>query len=109
MKRAILLLLVLLFGLTTMASAQVSGKSARRKHYTGAMPPGAMTAMHDVNDARIKADIRFLSSDLLEGRGTGARGGDVAGRYIASQFELAGLKPAGDKGSYLQRVPMIGI
>jgi Zn-dependent M28 family amino/carboxypeptidase len=109
MKRAILLLLVLLFGLTTMASAQVSGKSARRKRYTGAMPPGAMTAMHDVNDARIKADIRFLSSDLLEGRGTGARGGDVAGRYIATQFELAGLKPAGDKGSYLQRVPMIGI
>jgi Zn-dependent M28 family amino/carboxypeptidase len=65
--------------------------------------------MHDVNDNRIKADIRFLSSDLLEGRGTGARGGDIAGHYIASQFEQAGLKPLGDKGGYFQDVPMVGI
>jgi Zn-dependent M28 family amino/carboxypeptidase len=73
------------------------------------MPPGAMQAMHDVTDGRIKADIRFLSSDLLEGRGTGARGGDIAAHYIANQFEEAGLKPLGANGTYLQDVPMLGV
>ena len=50
-----------------------------------------------------------MSSDLLEGRGTGQRGGDIAADYIATQFESYGLKPAGDNGSYMQKVPMVGI
>jgi Zn-dependent M28 family amino/carboxypeptidase len=53
--------------------------------------------------------VKFLASDLLEGRGTGARGGDVAAEYIATQFALSGLKPGGDNGTYMQRVPMVGI
>ncbi len=76
---------------------------------TGGLPPGASSAMQAVEANRIKADIRFLSSDLLEGRGTGQRGGDLAAAYIATQFELAGLKPMGDNGSYLQKVPMVGV
>ena len=51
----------------------------------------------------------FLSHDLLEGRGTGQRGGDIAAQYIATQFALYGLKPAGDNGSYMQKVPMVGV
>ena len=84
-------------------------RSRRSKKYTGALPSGAMSAMHGVDDGRIKADIRFLSSDVLESRGTGARGGDIAAHYIASQFEEAGLKPLGAKGTYFQEVPMVGI
>ena len=53
--------------------------------------------------------MRFLSHDLLEGRGTGQRGGDIAAEYIATQFALDGLKPAGDNGTYMQKVPMVGI
>ena len=53
--------------------------------------------------------MRFLSDDLLEGRGTGQRGGDIAAEYIATQFALYGLKPAGDNGTYMQKVPMVGI
>ena len=51
--------------------------------------------------------LRFLSSDLLEGRGTGARGGDIAAQYIASQFMLMGLEPAGDSGTYFHDVPIV--
>src|SRR5512132_3901709 len=58
---------------------------------------------------RIRAHVKFLSSDLLEGRGTGQRGGDIAAEYLAAQFEAYGLKPAGDHGTYMQRVPMVGI
>ena len=53
--------------------------------------------------------MKFLSSDLLEGRGTGQRGGDIAAEYLASQFASFGLKPAGDNGGYLQKVPLVGI
>ena len=44
-----------------------------------------------------------------KGRGTGQRGGDIAAEYIATQFALDGLKPAGDNGTYMQKVPMVGI
>ena len=44
----------------------------------------------------LKADISFLASDALEGRGTPSRGLEVAAEYIAAQFRRAGLDPAGD-------------
>jgi Zn-dependent M28 family amino/carboxypeptidase len=58
---------------------------------------------------RIRAHVKFLASDLLEGRGTGQRGGDIAAEYIAAQFASYGLKPAGDTGTYFQDVPMVGV
>src|SRR5664279_2474896 len=58
---------------------------------------------------RIREHTRFLSSDLLEGRGTGTRGGEIAAEYIATQLSLAGAKPAGENGTYYQRVPLVGI
>lgn len=58
---------------------------------------------------KIRAHVKFLASDLLEGRGTGQRGGDIAAEYIATQFSLYGLKPAGDNGTYFQDVPMVGV
>ncbi len=73
------------------------------------MPETAQAAMKAIDPQRIRAQVKFLSSDGLEGRGTGQRGGDIAAQYIATQFALEGLKPAGDNGTYLQRVPMVGI
>ncbi|HEX8233385.1 MAG TPA: M28 family metallopeptidase [Caulobacteraceae bacterium] len=55
---------------------------------------------------RIRAHMAFLASDLLEGREAGTRGYDIAANYVAAEFAKLGLKPAGDAGSYLQRVPL---
>jgi Zn-dependent M28 family amino/carboxypeptidase len=63
----------------------------------------------DVNPENIRAHMKFLASDLLEGRGTGQRGGDIAAEYIATQFALDGLQPAGDNETYFQDVPMVGV
>jgi hypothetical protein len=52
----------------------------------------------------IRADMRFLADDLLEGRGTGTRGHEIAAKFIASQFEAMGLEPAGQDGTYFQNV-----
>src|SRR5664279_4110552 len=74
-----------------------------------ALPPAGEQAMAAINPENIRWHVKFLSHDLLEGRGTGQRGGDIAAEYIATQFALYGLKPAGDNGGYLQKVPMLGI
>lgn len=66
-------------------------------------------AQTDISGERMRAHVKFLASDLLEGRGVGTRGGDLATDYIASQFAIAGAKPAGENGTYFQRVPMVGV
>src|SRR5882762_6028911 len=69
----------------------------------------AVAAIQAIKPENIETHVRFLSHDLLEGRGTGQRGGDLAAEYIAAQFALYGLKPTGDNGTYMQKVPMVGI
>jgi hypothetical protein len=71
--------------------------------------PDAAAAMRSIDAEHIRAHVRFLADDLLEGRGTGARGGDIAAKYIATQFALDGLKPAGDDGGYLQKIEFTGV
>jgi Zn-dependent M28 family amino/carboxypeptidase len=56
--------------------------------------------------AAIKAHMGFLADDLLEGREAGTRGYDIAAHYVAAQYALMHVKPAGDNGSYLQQVPL---
>jgi Peptidase family M28/PA domain len=66
----------------------------------------ADAAMSTIHPAAIRADMRFLSDDLLEGRGIGSRGYDVAAKFMATQFESLGIQPAGDNGTYFQSVPL---
>ena len=88
---------------------QVIAGSAQSNNASPRLTPAGIAAMEKINPEHIRADVKFLSHDLLEGRGTGQRGGDIAAEYIATQFALNGLKPAGDNGTYLQKVPMVGI
>jgi len=67
----------------------------------------AWAQVNDISGERMRAHVKFLASDLLEGRGVGARGGDLATEYIATQFALSGLKPAGDHGTYFQNFTLI--
>jgi Zn-dependent M28 family amino/carboxypeptidase len=84
-------------------------KSRKGSIAAARLPTPAFAAMQTIDPERIRAHVRFLADDLLEGRGTGQRGGDIAAQYIATQFGLYGLKPAGDSGTYLQKVPMVGV
>ena len=56
----------------------------------------------------IRAHVRFLASDLLEGRGPGSRGDALAQAYIAAQLEGLGLRPAGTQG-FLQPFDIVGV
>ncbi|MEE2002264.1 M28 family metallopeptidase [Alkalimonas sp. MEB108] len=56
--------------------------------------------------AAIEGHMLFLASDELEGRDTGSRGHEIASLYIATQLQALGLQPAGDNGTFFQRVPL---
>src|ERR1700719_2131584 len=77
-----------------------------RTYSVHANPDAADEAMNTIRPEAIRAEMRFLSDDALEGRGTGTRGYDIAAKFMATQFESLGLQPAGDNGSYFQRVPL---
>src|SRR3984957_12991200 len=73
------------------------------------VPAVASQAAASIEPEKIRAHVRFLASDLLEGRGPGTRGGQLAAEYMATQFALAGLKPAGDNGTFFQSVPFMAV
>ena len=62
-----------------------------------------------VDAEKIRAHVKYLASDELEGRGMNQKGGDAAAEYIAAQFKSYGLKPAGEQGTYFQNVPMVAV
>jgi Zn-dependent M28 family amino/carboxypeptidase len=53
--------------------------------------------------------IKVMSSDRFEGRAPGTAGEDLTVSYVESQFKNAGLQPGNPDGTYIQKVPMIGI
>ncbi len=70
---------------------------------------GLSAQIQGISGERIRAHVKFLASDLLEGRGVGVRGGELTTEYLAAQFALAGAEPAGDNGTFFQKVPLVGV
>jgi Zn-dependent M28 family amino/carboxypeptidase len=66
-------------------------------------------AEKQVSAANIRQQDKFISDDSFEGRYPGLPGGEKAAKYIASEFAKYGLKPAGDKGTFLQQVNFVGM
>src|SRR5487761_469974 len=62
----------------------------------------ASEALSEISPARYMRDVIFLASDAMKGRGNGSPELDQAADYIAGQFRLAGLQPAGENKSYFQ-------
>lgn len=69
--------------------------------------PAVEQALAAIRPEAIRAHMRFLADDLLEGRRTATRGYDIAARYVAARFEELGLEPAGAAGGYFQPVPLV--
>src|SRR5882757_3140437 len=61
-----------------------------------------------VSGDKLREHVKYLAADRLEGRGVGTNGEKLATEYIASQLKASGVAPAGDNGSYFQRVPLVG-
>jgi hypothetical protein len=99
---SVLLFLLAVLGLSGLQTSRVAGQNA-----APLLTPEVRKAMEALPAAGIRAHVRFLADDMLEGRDTATPGGELAARYLAAQFEQAGLTPGGDGGSYFQRVPFV--
>jgi Zn-dependent M28 family amino/carboxypeptidase len=114
LHRRVCVSLLTLLGLCLKAQGDPGGPveaptAIPRADFSLRLPGAAFAAMETISPDHIRWHVRFLAHDLLEGRGTGQRGGDLAAEYMATQFAEYGLKPAGDNGSYLQKVPLVGV
>jgi Zn-dependent M28 family amino/carboxypeptidase len=101
-------LLTLAIALPAAGLAQQPSTESKLPNVAG-LPPAARAAAASIDPEKMRAHVRFLSLDLLEGRGPGTRGDKLAAEYIATQFAIVGLQPAGDKGSYFQQVPLVAV
>jgi aminopeptidase YwaD len=95
------LLFVVFAFLPSMAFAQAATASQKPQ------PAGNVGVAVRVCERCIRAHEEFLASDALQGRGSGTHDELVAATYVASQLRQYGIDPAGDDGSYIQRVPAI--
>ena len=73
------------------------------------LSPAEKSAAAEITPDLLRAHVRFLSDDLLEGRGPASRGDRLAQLYIATQMEALGLEPAAPGGGWLQSVEVVGI
>ena len=70
------------------------------------VPPEAVAA---IDTATIMRHIRVLAADSLMGRAPGSAGEDKTVTYLESEFKAIGLKPGNTDGTYIQKVPLVGI
>jgi Zn-dependent M28 family amino/carboxypeptidase len=73
------------------------------------IPEAAQRAAEAIDAAALRGPIRYLSDDLLEGRGPSSRGDELARLYIAAALESAGMRPGGPGGSWQQPFDLVGI
>jgi Zn-dependent M28 family amino/carboxypeptidase len=71
--------------------------------------PVAMAQLPDVDTAAVLAHTKVLSSDAFEGRAPGTKGEELTVNYLVDQFKQIGLKPGNTDGTYIQKVPLVGI
>jgi hypothetical protein len=73
---------------------------------TAVLPPPVRSAAEAISQEQLAWDLAYLASDELRGRNTPSPGFDAAASYISARLAAAGLKPAGDDGTYRQHYEM---
>ncbi|HEX5133929.1 MAG TPA: peptidase M28, partial [Thermoanaerobaculia bacterium] len=73
------------------------------------LTPAEKTAANAITEDVIRGHVRFLGSDLLEGRAPASRGDVLAQQYVQAQMEGLGLEPGAPGGGWIQKVPLVAI
>src|SRR4051794_3397378 len=72
-------------------------------------PPTPVANLPKIEPQPILDRIKVLASDDFQGRAPGTAGEDKTIRYLEDEFKQLGLKPGNTDGSYIQKVPLVGI
>jgi Zn-dependent M28 family amino/carboxypeptidase len=98
-------------------AAIIAACSAPESKPNGDTPPGpsptiqrtTLAELPEIDVDAVLAHTRTLSSDEFQGRGPGTRGEELTVNYLVDQFTKLGLKPGNTDGTYIQKVPLVGI
>src|SRR5215468_9654779 len=71
--------------------------------------PVGMAQLPEIDTAAVMTHTKVLSSDEFEGRAPGTKGEELTVNYLVDQFKKVGLKPGNTDGTYVQKVPLVGI
>lgn len=99
--RALIMSALLASAACSPSSPQAPPAASQERIAIGQLPDLDMTAL--------LAHTRMLSSDEFEGRAPGAKGEELTVAYLVEQFKSLGLKPGNTDGTYVQKVPLVGI
>src|SRR6202162_1041114 len=99
---SLVILLALSFALPTTFAQRKDSKPRAASAATTTAARGVDT----ITAAQLKSYLYFIASDEMEGRDTPSRGLDTTAKFIAMNLERWGFKPAGDDGSFFQRIAL---
>src|SRR5437879_3072767 len=106
MRKSLVFFTVALLASLVSAGLSADPASSERRNAVMAaairLPAGAFAAMETIIPDHIRQHVRFLSHDLLEGRGTGQRGGDIAAEYLATHVAQLAPNPQHDQRTSTQ-------
>jgi Zn-dependent M28 family amino/carboxypeptidase len=103
------LLAVTIAGMAAPGLAQTSSQALPPVPQVAGVPAAAQQAAAQIDPERIRAAVKYLADDKLQGRGPGTEGDRMAAKYLADKLAEYGLTPAGDNGSWYQKVPLYSV
>ena len=110
MRRSVALVLLTSLLVVCLSSVPVSRSLAQSKTSRATKPTAVSLAsqrgVDTINEAQLKDYLSFIASDEMEGRDTPSRGLDTTAKFLAMNLSRWGFKPAGDDGSYLQKIAL---
>jgi len=99
-----------LYSLVILLALSCALPSTFAQHKAGKTPAAATTntarGLDTISAAQLKNYLSFIASDEMEGRDTPSRGLDTTAKFIAMNLERWGFKPAGDDGTFFQRITL---
>src|SRR5882672_9758802 len=106
MKRLIGLGVILFAILPVVGCGSHQSAAPQQQPSTAVLP---LVSMPKIDSQKILDHIKVLSSDEYEGRAPGTKGEELSVKYIQEQFNQLKLKPGNPDGTFVQKVPLVGI
>lgn len=97
------------FSIACMQAPPTNDSGSERSAASAPIPAELKPALAAITADDILAHTKVLSSDEYEGRGPGTKGEELTVKYLTEQFQKMGLKPGNPDGTYVQKVPLVGI
>ena len=104
MRKLKLYSLIIFLALSLALPTAFAQRKVAKPKATSAAATIAARGVDTISATQLKNYLSFIASDEMEGRDTPSRGLDTTAKFIAMNLERWGLKPAGDGGTFFQKI-----